>query len=170
MRPFVLLAAIGAIAALVACDRSESRTSSTDSASAVAPLSPDSSADARAASLSDTLLPLAPAPRAPNVLAIDSSVRPATVAGTDQVATPFCPTGLKDPASGVTLMAVRSKQSSFKPSGSSDSTVWGRADYKPSDPARFGLQPNQVLRVDCGSRRVLGIAPDITTAAGPTRI
>ena len=167
MRPCALLAAV---ALLVACDRSETRTSSADSANASAPVVPDTAADARAASLSDTLLPLTPAPRAPSVLAVDSSVRPATVAGTNQVATPFCPTGLKDPASGVTLMAVRSKQSSFKPSGSSDSTVWGRADYKPSDPARFGLQPGQVLRVDGGSRRVLGIAPDITTATAPTRI
>jgi hypothetical protein len=164
------LALLAALAALVACDRSETRTASTDTVGAVIPATPDSGADARAASLSDTLLPLTPAPRAPSVLAVDSSVRAATVAGTDQLATPFCPTGLKDTTSGVTLHLVRSKQSAFKPSGSRDSTVWGRADYKPSDPSRFGLEPNQVLRVDCGTRRVLGIAPDITTAHGRARI
>ena len=167
MRRLVLLAAI---AALAACDRGETRTSSTDTAHAAGPIALDTAAESRAASLSDTTLTLTPAPRAPGVLAVDSSVRAATVAGTDQVATPFCPTGLKDSASGVTLQVVRSMQSTFKPTGSRDSTVWGRADYKPSDPARFGLEASQVLRVDCGSRRVLGIAPDITTANGRTRI
>lgn len=166
MRRLVLLSAL---AAVVACDRTETRTSSTDTASAAAPLAPDTGAAARNASLSDTLLQLAPAPGAPSHLAIDSTVKPATVVGTTQLATPLCATGLKDPGSGVTLHVVRSMQSSFKAAGSSDSTVWGRADYKPRDPSRFGLSPDQVLRVDCATRRVLGIAPDITRAAPATR-
>ena len=164
------IALLTALAAVIACDRSDTRTTSTDTARGSAPAAPDTGVDARAASLSDTLLPLAPAPRAPSHLVVDSTVKAATIVGTDQVATPFCPSGLKDPGSGVTLRIVRSMQSSFRPTGSRDSTLWGRADYKPSDPPRFGLSPHQVLRVDCGTRRVLGIAPDITTASPATRI
>ena len=165
MRRFLLLTMLVGAAA---CSRSDTRTTSTDTASAGA--TPDTSADARAASLSDTLLPLVPAPRAPSHLAVDSTVKQATLVGTDQPATPLCATGLKDPASGVTLQIVRSMQTSFKATGAADSTLWGRADYKPSDPSRFGLSPHQVLRVDCGTRRVLGIAPDIGTASPGTRI
>jgi hypothetical protein len=157
-----------ALLALGACNFGETRTATTDTPHARIGV-PDTAADARSASLSDTLLPLTPAPRAPRQLVVDSTVKAATVVGTDQVATPFCASGLKDPQSGVTLQIVRSMQSSFKPLGGRDSTIWGRADYKPSDPSRFGLSPDQVLRVDCGSRRVLGIAPDITTAPA-TRI
>ena len=164
------IALLPALAALVACDRTETRTTSTDTSRGVEAVAPDTSPDARAASLSDTLLPLVPAPGAPARLDVDSTVKAGTIAGTDEVATPFCPTGLKDPQSGVTLQIVRSMQSSFKATGSRDSTLWGRADYKPSDPPRFGLSPHQVLRVDCGTRRVLGIAPDITTAPPAARI
>lgn len=171
MRRIAPRSALAALALLdIACERTGTRTTSTDTASRGAAVAPDTSADARAASLSDTLLPLAPAPRAPRMLAVDSAVKAATLVGTDQVATPLCATGLKDPATGVTLRIVRSVQNTFRPLGSADSTTWGRADYRPSEPSRFGLGPHQVLRVDCVTRRVLGIAPDIGTASPGTRI
>ena len=164
------LASLAVLVALLACDRTDTRTTSADTARDSAAAAPDTSAAALAGSLSDTLLPLAPARRAPSHLAIDSTVKPATAVGSNQPVTPLCATGLHDPASGVKLQIVRSFQQSFKPTGSADSTVWGRADYKPSDPSRFGLAPNQVLRVDCGTRRVLGIAPDIGSVPAATRI
>ena len=160
-----------AVLILAACDRTETRGQSTETAAAVP--SPDALAavagdsallSAHNAWLGDTLRPLAPATRAPTTLAVDSSVKQGTVVGSNEPATPLCATGLKDAASGVTLHVVRSMQSSFKRTGATDSTMWGRADYRPSDPARFGLTDAQVLRVDCVTRRVLGIAPDITTA------
>ena len=158
--------------ALVACDRAETRAQSTDTAAAAVP-SPEAIAavggdsallSPRNAWLGDTLRPLAPATRAPASLVVDSTVKQGTVIGSNEPATPLCASGLKDASSGVTLSVVRSMQSSFKRTGATDSTMWGRADYRPSDPARFGLTDTQVLRVDCVTHRVLGIAPDITTA------
>ena len=161
MRRLLLLLTVPAVAA---CSRDETRTQATETASATASaVAPDTGAAVLAvASLADTLAPLQPAPRVPAQLVVDSAVKPGTVAGTTEVATPLCAEGLKDPTSGITFALVRSHQAVSRKPGSRDSTVWGRADYRPSDPARFGMTEAQAVRVDCATRRVLGLGPDVT--------
>ena len=155
---------VTALASFFACSREETRTQSTDTASAKASASvTDTDAAVLAvASLSDTLAPLQPAPRVPAQLVIDSAVKADPIAGTHEAATPLCAAGLKDPASGIAFALVRSHQSTSRKPGSRDSTVWGRADYRPSVPARFGMTETQAVRVDCATRRVLGLGPDVT--------
>lgn len=152
--------AVALVVALAACS-SESNSRSTDTASAVG-VANDSGAERAATSLSDTLAVLAPAPRAPRVLLVDSTAKADNAVGSNEPATPFCAPGLKDSAGTARFVVVRAVQHTFKPTGSRDSTTWGRADYRPNDPARFGMTATQVLRVDCATRRVLGLGPDIT--------
>lgn len=170
MRRSLVLPAL-AVTLVAACGRSATRDAAPDSAGTAAAAPADARATAdpgdapRAPALDDTLAPLEPAPRAPHVLTIDTTRSgPGTLVGANEPATPLCAIGLRDTATGLTFELVRAKQATSRTPGRRDSTTWGRADYRPSEPARFGMEQDQVLRVDCVTRRVLGIARDITTA------
>jgi hypothetical protein len=163
MRRLDLLAVI-ALAGIAACQQPETGANA-DTTPVVAQRG--TSIDAgQGGWLGDTTRTLLPAPGATARLEVDPDVPQGTAVASDEPATPLCPTGLRDRASGLRLQVVRSMQQIDKPLSGKDSTVWGRADYRPNTPEKFGLAPGQLLRVNCGTRQVLGIAPDIATATG----
>jgi hypothetical protein len=63
-----------------------------------------------------------------------------------------CRTHLADPAFGTHLTLVRSTDK-----GGTPTTYWG--DYDVSPIGRYGLNENELLRVDCRTGQAVGIVP-----------